>query len=63
VLTGLLTSEGRIHDDGILVFLGHQDGAYMGIVQGVDEHLVGEDVQFLLGVSSDVFGARQSICG
>jgi hypothetical protein len=50
------------HNDWFLVLFRNQDSASMGVVQGVDKHFVGQNVQLLLLISGGIFGAVQAIC-
>lgn len=55
----------RLHDDGLLVLLGHQHAGAEGRLDHVDDQVIGEDVQFLhlvpgyVGASGDAISSER----
>lgn len=54
-----------LHNDGLLILLGHQDAGGEGGLDHVDDQVIGQDVQFLhlvprhVGASSDAITSRE----
>lgn len=48
---------GAVKVDDVLFFFGDEDGAFAGGAHGLDEEVIGDDVEFLLLVACGVGGA------